>query len=273
MDIEQQREYLAGVERTRRQFLAATGRPSPAALKLKGALIAYIVPRLALDAAMPDLDPAVAGVDAHNFRHHRKHVADAVRRAVKGRLGRDANIDDIDRLLEALEQEEEPGRDTSYDSRRRRARDEEEERVSEPGMSASLDPSENPFAEAEAEDAELEELRDGNHLSPEAYDRLRRRAADRRRQGRDTPYHRFDARRRAHDDPPDFAGKPEPGGGMVANPSSVDRPGMRPATDPGAKDKRRRFGQDAKLGFSDRFGFTRPVSDSSSSSPIKVAAG
>jgi hypothetical protein len=279
MDFNQTREYLAGVERTRRQFLAATGRPDPFAEKVKGAIFAMVAPRLALDAAMPDLNEALQGVDAHNFRHHRKHIADSVRRAVRGRLGRDADLSDIEEMLAALEREEddgeEPGRDTSYDARRRRhGRD--EERVSEPGMSASLDPSQHPFSESEAaEDEELEELK--GQMSPEAYDRLQRRASDRRRRARDSEESPFDAqqRRRTARDDPMFEGAPRTGGGMMRREaSSVDRPGMgyRPP-DVAAKDKRRRYGADSKPSFGTRFGFTSRVSDTASATPIKVAVG
>jgi hypothetical protein len=268
VDIEQTRAYLAGVERTRSQFLAATRRPDPFAEKVKGAIFAMVAPRLALDAQMPDLDLAVAGVDRGNFHSHRKHIADSVRRAVKGRLGRDADVEDIEQLLEALEREEGEDDDmnTSYDTRRHHGRDAEP--VERPGFGEPEPPEDDPWS---AEDAELEELK--GQMSPEAYDRLRRRAAD-RRQGRDTPYRRFDSRRRTGRDDPLFPGAPRTGGGMYPMENeTVQRPGFGEPRDVGARDKRRRYGADAKPGFSDRFGFTRSVTDSSSSSPIKVAVG
>lgn len=110
-------------------------------------------------------------------------------------------------------------------------------------------------------------------MRPEAYDRLRRaRAEDRRhreaedrRHGRDrTPFHHFDARRRrAEDDPPDFAGMPRTGGSMVPNPSSVDRPGMGEPRDIAARDRARprrfRAYDAAPASFDRRFPFTGNV--------------
>jgi hypothetical protein len=249
MDIEQQRQYLAGVDRTRTAFLRATGRLDPFAEKVKGAIFAMVAPRLALDAHMPDLDDAVAGVDRSNFRARRRHIGDAVRRAVRGKLGRDADIEDIEQLLAALEED----RDTSYDSRYH-GRDAEP--VERPGYSQPEPPEDDPFGEAEDFlDSELESMR--RELGEDNYRRLRA-ASDRRhhargrRRARDdepSPYESFDHRRTARDSPPDFPGVPRPGGSMVE------------PRDVGAKDRRqhfRKFGQDSALSsFDSRFKFTQ----------------
>jgi hypothetical protein len=184
MDLEQTREYLAGVDRTRAEFLRATGRPDPFVEKIKTAVWTLVAPRLALDATMPDLDDAVAGTDRGNFHSRRKMIGDRVRKLVRGKLGRDQDLDDLDELLSALERE----RDGEAEDREyRHSRDGEPE----------SDPWREP--EAEALDAVLEELRD--RLPRDAYDRLvRARAEDRRRReagdrkqrlGRDMPVEGF----------------------------------------------------------------------------------
>jgi hypothetical protein len=275
--FDEQKKYVQQVEALAADYRAATGQRSPTADRVRGALYAYLAPRLGQDERIrpADLDGATEGLDRGNFRARRRMVADRVRKMTRGRgrLGRDVELDDLENLLDGLEREEgEEDRDTSYDSRRH-GRD--EERVTEPGMSRSLDPSQHPFSEAEAEDAELEELK--GQMSPEAYDRLRRRAADRRRRARDSeesPYESFDHRRRVGRDQPDFEAAPMPGGGMLRPmESSVDKPGMRPPSDIAAKDRRPRHGQDSKPSFGARFAFTSRVSDSSSASPIKIAVG
>jgi hypothetical protein len=254
-DIAAERRRLDQIEDTRRQFLAATGHPDPFAERVRGAIFAMVGPRLALDAQMPDLNEALQGVDRGNFRSRRRMIGDRIRKAMRGRLGRDADLDDLDELLAALEREEE-GEDG------RRARDDEP--VNRPGFEPATDPAEDPFREAhDFLDEELEEMR--GSIGEDAYRRLRaafdrrHRDAEDRRQGRDTPFHRFD-RRRAEDDP-SFAGAPRTGGGMYPmENANIDRPGFPPATDPAAKDRRpgfRKFGQDsAPRSFERRFAFT-----------------
>jgi hypothetical protein len=260
-DLESQRRYIAQVDAMRADFLRATGRPDPFAERVKGALFAMVAPRLALDAQMPDLNEALQGTDRSNFRSRRKHIGDAVRRAVRGRLGRDADLSDIEEMLAALEQEEEQGEDRY----RARGRDEE---LSRPGMSPALDPEAHDFFD------ELEEMRERGEIGEDAYRRLR--TAKDRRAGRDaepSPYENFDARRRGlgSDDPPDFMGMPRTGGSMVPMPSSVDRPGFGEPRDVAARDRRpgfRRYGADSvPTGFADRFGFTRNATTGRPSMP------
>jgi hypothetical protein len=285
--FDEQKKYVQQVEALADQFRAATGQRSPTADRVRGALYAYIAPRLGQDERVrpDDLDDATAGLDRSNFRARRAHVADRVRKMTRGRgrLGRDVDLSDLEALLGGLEREEGGEEDnTSYDSRRRHGRD-EERGVTEPGMSRALDPSQHPFSESEAEDAELEELK--TQMSPEAYDRLRRRAADRRRRARDSeesPYESLDQRRRVGRDDPMFPGAPRTGGGQYPMENeSVDRPGMGEPRDVGAKDRARRYGarprrmgaDAAPRGFSDRFKFTNSVSNTTSAAPIKIAVG
>jgi hypothetical protein len=239
----EQRAYVRQTEALAADYRRALGVPDPFAERIKGAVFALVAPRLALDAQMPDLNEALQGVDRGNFRSRRRHIGDSIRRAVRGRLGRDADIEDIDELLAALEREEEGEHDDTF----REAED---------------------FL-----DEELESMRRNGEIGEESYrrlknasDRRRREAEDRRRHGRDrSPYDNFDARRRAaRDNPPDFYGMPRPGGTIVPMESSIDRPGFGQPRDPGAKDRgfrhARQFGQDAApTSFSSRFAFTRGV--------------
>ncbi len=113
LELKRQADYQRGVERIAadyRRMLAADSKPARPHLTafqqtLKGALFCYSGPRLAHDAEMPDLDPVVEGVDR---RTPRKLIADRLRKAVRGRVARDADFDDVELLLRALEQDLDP---------------------------------------------------------------------------------------------------------------------------------------------------------------------
>ena len=74
---------------------------SPAARTAKGALLVYLKPRLAQDAAI-DLDPILAELTSKNQASRRGIIAAAVQAQYRSKLARDADLDDIGEILEAL---------------------------------------------------------------------------------------------------------------------------------------------------------------------------
>lgn len=74
------------------------------ATHLRGALYAYLAPRVIAADAMPDLGPIVQGVTRQNFGKMRSQVAARVRVAMRGRIAMDADIEDLLNLLDALEE-------------------------------------------------------------------------------------------------------------------------------------------------------------------------
>lgn len=74
---------------------------SPVATVAKGALMVYLGPRMAADAAI-DLHSTLKGVKGKNFRAEAKRVAVDVKKALKGKLAQDADVDDISDILEEI---------------------------------------------------------------------------------------------------------------------------------------------------------------------------
>lgn len=87
---------------------------SRVAATARGALLTYLKPRLAADAKI-DLSPALVGLTAKNFASRKPLIVSAVKSAVKGRLAKDADIEDLPELLKMLEEErsDEDGEDDS----------------------------------------------------------------------------------------------------------------------------------------------------------------
>lgn len=78
---------------------------SPKALVTKGALTAYLVPRLATDhqiAKVMDFGTILEGTTAKNFNTKKAIIESCVRAAVRGKLAADADIEDLADLLDAL---------------------------------------------------------------------------------------------------------------------------------------------------------------------------
>lgn len=67
-----------------------------------GALIAYLRPKLAQDAKI-DLVPALAKITAKNFGDSKASIIASVKSSIKGKLAQDADIEDVTKLLDALE--------------------------------------------------------------------------------------------------------------------------------------------------------------------------
>lgn len=78
----------------------------------KGALLAFLRPRLAQDAKI-DVTPLVLGLTHKNFRDRKAGIAAGLKEAARGKLAKDASLDDVAQLLDVLEKEEvEEGMDT-----------------------------------------------------------------------------------------------------------------------------------------------------------------
>lgn len=68
----------------------------------QGALMVYLQPKLAKDAKI-DLTPFLAGVTSKNFKDKKASIVAGVKDATKGKLAKDATIDDVKALLDNLD--------------------------------------------------------------------------------------------------------------------------------------------------------------------------
>lgn len=76
------------------------------AVVAKGALLAYLRPKMAKDARL-DLNAILAGVDAKNFTAKKPVILADVRKAMQGKLAQDAKLDDMEEAVDSVEKEEE----------------------------------------------------------------------------------------------------------------------------------------------------------------------
>lgn len=83
---------------------------TPTAAVAKGAIIAYLRPKLAQDAKV-DVHPLFVGVTKDNLAAKRSDIASGLKALVKGKLAQDADIEDVVALLDTLQPEVE-GQDT-----------------------------------------------------------------------------------------------------------------------------------------------------------------
>src|SRR5215471_18691992 len=80
---------------------------SPAANLLRGALIAYLIPRLSANSrphGVAMINQAVKVLTSRNYPARRQSLIDTLNRLTQGRLG-PAGIDDLPAMLKALEPE------------------------------------------------------------------------------------------------------------------------------------------------------------------------
>jgi hypothetical protein len=78
---------------------------SPAAQYVRGALVAYLKPRLAMDSqphCTAMIDRAVSGLTSRNFNQRQEPIRRALQRYTQGRLAQDNGINDLAALLGAL---------------------------------------------------------------------------------------------------------------------------------------------------------------------------
>lgn len=80
---------------------------SPKATLARGALVSFLMPRLAEDAAI-DLPPLLTGITARNYAAKRPALLASVSEAVIGKLAKDQKLDGLDDVLMALDSVEAP---------------------------------------------------------------------------------------------------------------------------------------------------------------------
>lgn len=73
----------------------------------QGALLVFLKPKLAKDTKMPEirmaLDRALAPVTAKNYRSRKQSVVAAVKKITEGKLAKDASMEDLVKLLDAVD--------------------------------------------------------------------------------------------------------------------------------------------------------------------------
>lgn len=77
---------------------------STTAMVAKGALLAYLPPKLAADKKI-DLNPILSAVNAKNWKTSKPKLAADIKAAANGKLAKDATLDDLNLLLDKLEPE------------------------------------------------------------------------------------------------------------------------------------------------------------------------
>lgn len=90
---------------SKQEILMSKNVLSRKAAMLGGALMAYMTPKLAQDAKL-DLGSIVAGVTTQNFKDRKKSIFDALKKTSAPMLAQDASIDDVVKLLDAVEAHE-----------------------------------------------------------------------------------------------------------------------------------------------------------------------
>src|SRR6185437_10334595 len=71
----------------------------------RGALMVALKPKLAQDAKI-DLSPILVNLTAKNFKEKKPAVVAGIKKLTKGKLAEDASIDDVIKLVDALEDNE-----------------------------------------------------------------------------------------------------------------------------------------------------------------------
>jgi 8-oxo-dGTP pyrophosphatase MutT (NUDIX family) len=75
------------------------------AVAVQGAVFAYLMPKLAVDAQI-DLSKGLEKITAKNFAKKKATIAEYIRESVKGKLAKDANLEDLTKLLDCLDSNE-----------------------------------------------------------------------------------------------------------------------------------------------------------------------
>ena len=86
------------------RFMASKAMLSRKGSIVRGAMATYLRPKLAVDAKV-DLPKLLAGTTAANYTARKPVIADALRKATKDKLAKDANLDDVMDMLDALDDE------------------------------------------------------------------------------------------------------------------------------------------------------------------------
>ena len=74
-----------------------------AAAHTQGALSVYLPPKLAQDAKV-DLRPLLTGLTRENFKTRKPVLALGIKGALHGKLAKDADLDDVDAMLDRVEE-------------------------------------------------------------------------------------------------------------------------------------------------------------------------
>ena len=188
---------------------------------VQGALVPYLVPKLgpkiALDSAI-DWAPILAPVTAKNFKERKPAIVAALRKQLAGKLAKDASIEDVTCLLDALDDSEPPEMGT-MDAL-------ETDPNSGMPMQAKRDTGETMDEEPDDKRKKLHEFLEGKGMSAEdiaACDDMLDDPADGKKpnpkEGEDEEMDDEEKKgakdmKGAKDEPPDFKGKPKVGGGM-----------------------------------------------------------
>lgn len=98
-------DVVVGDSKPLQEIFAMTKVLSRKAAVAHGAILAYLMPKLAQDARF-DPSPLLEGVSAKNFKAKKSEILEAVRKGTLTLLAKDANINDMTQLMDALEQAE-----------------------------------------------------------------------------------------------------------------------------------------------------------------------
>jgi len=112
----------------------------------KGALLAYLRPKMAADASI-DLDPIVSKLDFKNFKESKVSVFAELRKELDGKLAKDAKIDDLTKSLDAME-DDDTAEDDWDDDNDKKKKDEDD---AEDAAEEDLDDEKASAGEKEAE--------------------------------------------------------------------------------------------------------------------------
>lgn len=77
--------------------------PSRKAVQVKGALTALLLPKMAADAKLPNLDTMLKGLTQANFQSRRQKLLSGLSKATEGKMAQDADLDDVVTLLDKLD--------------------------------------------------------------------------------------------------------------------------------------------------------------------------
>jgi 8-oxo-dGTP pyrophosphatase MutT (NUDIX family) len=160
---------------------------SQKATMARGALAVFLQPRLAVDAKMPSLTAILLGVNAKNFAEKKPSILAGIKKAVEGKLAKDASTEGLVALLDGLEKAPvadnmDPTDDITLDA----------PELKDPGV--------EPLKPPDPMEAIMTFLE--GKLSPEDMAQLQALVG---------------GGNSAQDDPPDFKGMPKPGGKMVGD--------------------------------------------------------
>jgi hypothetical protein len=100
-DIKTGRAEPDAIGDTQEIFMSKTLKVSLLAATALGALATHLKPRLAQDAKL-DLAPLLEGVNGNNFKARRDGIVTGIKAAATGKLAKDANLDDVVDVLEAV---------------------------------------------------------------------------------------------------------------------------------------------------------------------------